>query len=244
MEGIGIMKYLKCICAVFTALSITAFTGVFVSAETAAPQIHITKNLVIEGEYDVPDAEFNFEMTSLTDGAPKASIAPVRYSEGEEKGEAVDGKYTISKDSDIVFADPEKSGVFEYKLFEKDEDIEGVVYSDEVYIVHVQVIENDGKFVIKNIVAETEDGKTEEIVFLNKYTGTTDQPENGDNDNTDDPDEGGDPGNGTDTPEDGPDQDDVPITGILMQSAPFAIMCGAAVLIMAAIVVCGCRRRR
>ena len=60
------MKYLKSICAVFTALSITAFTGVFVSAETAAPQVHITKNLVIEGEYDVPDAEFNFDMKPLT----------------------------------------------------------------------------------------------------------------------------------------------------------------------------------
>ena len=239
------MKYLKRICAVFTALSITAFTGVFVSAETAAPQVHITKNLVIEGEYDVPDAEFNFDMKPLTGGAPKASIDSVKYTKNDDKGEAVDGKYTISKDAEIVFADPEKNGVFEYSLTEVangNSIIDGVTYCDEVYTVRVQVTETDGEFAIKNIVAETKAGKTDEIVFVNTYTGTTDQP--GNNDNNDDPDKEGEPENGTDTPEDESGQDDVPITGILMQSAPFAIMCGAAILIMAAIVVCKRRRRR
>lgn len=137
----------------------------------------ITKNLEMAAGLDVPDATFQFKVEKVTPDAPDASIQPIKYVAGEGKGTAgTDGKYIISKKSEIQFGEFPHAGEFAYRVTETKGQLDTITYSNESYYLRVQVANTDrGNLYRKTITAEkgTENGdkghKVEEIVFTNTY---------------------------------------------------------------------------
>ena len=137
----------------------------------------ITKNLEMAAGLDVPDATFQFKVEKVTPDAPDASIQPIKYVAGEGKGTAgTDGKYIISKKSEIQFGEFPHAGEFAYRVTETKGQLETITYSQEQYYLRVQVANTPmGNLYIKTITAEKDSEigddskKVGEIVFTNTH---------------------------------------------------------------------------
>ena len=137
----------------------------------------ITKNLEMAEGLDVPDATFQFKVEKVTQDAPDASIQPIRYVAREDKGTAgTDGKYIISKKSEIQFGEFPHAGEFAYRVTETKGQLETITYSQEQYYLRVQVANTPmGNLYIKTITAEKDSEigddskKVGEIVFTNTH---------------------------------------------------------------------------
>lgn len=137
----------------------------------------IKKNLEMAEGLDVPNATFSFSVTKVTADAPEATIQPIQYATTDEKGTVgADGKYIVSKNSEIQFGTFPHAGEFAYRVTETAGDLTSITYSQESYYLRVQVANTDrGNLYIKTITAEkgTETGdknnKVGEIVFTNTY---------------------------------------------------------------------------
>lgn len=139
--------------------------------------VSITKELEMAEGLAVPDVTFSFtaEKDSPQD-APKAVITPISYKSSDERGEALEGKYTISKNSAVTFEEFPHAGEYTYTIKETKESADGITYSTEQYTLRVQVANKQGGGVyVKNVTAEkgTDDGitanKVNEILFTNIY---------------------------------------------------------------------------
>lgn len=137
----------------------------------------ITKNLEMAEGLDVPDATFQFKVEKVTQDAPDASIQPIRYVAREDKGTAgTDGKYIISKKSEIQFGEFPHAGEFAYRVTETKGQLETITYSQEQYYLRVQVANTPkGNLYINTITAEKDSEigddskKVGEIVFTNTH---------------------------------------------------------------------------
>ncbi|WP_283684795.1 DUF7601 domain-containing protein [Parablautia sp. Marseille-Q6255] len=160
--------------AMIMGISTNAFATTNETPTVATPSI--TKKLEMAEGLSVPDATFSFTIEKVTPDAPDLNIAPVVYSLNDQKGNPENGKYTISKKSDLQFGEFPHAGEFAYRITETPGNVPTVTYSTESYYLRVQVANPDqGNLYIKAITAEkgSEIGdkqkKVGEIVFTNTY---------------------------------------------------------------------------
>ncbi|WP_461811142.1 DUF7601 domain-containing protein [Faecalimonas sp.] len=135
--------------------------------------VSITKNLEFAEGLVIPNTRFTFIATPKTEGAPVATITDISYGTGDTIGNLDNGKYTLSKTSEIVFGKFPHAGQYEYTVTEKKGDMAGMTYSAKTYTIHVYVAnkrDNSGETYIKTITAEESGTKTSKIVFTNTYT--------------------------------------------------------------------------
>lgn len=137
--------------------------------------VSVTKNLEFAEGITIPNTSFGFkaEMKATTPGAPAATIKKIEYSKADSKGDLKNGKYTVSKDSKIVFGDFPHAGLYEYTVTEENGGLEGMSYSTKSYTLKVYVANgDDGKLFVKNIVAHDDENgqKPDKVLFTNTYT--------------------------------------------------------------------------
>ena len=138
--------------------------------ETEQASAQITKEFELAEGITIPTVTFQFNITKVTQDAPDATITQVSYDDTDNKGTLENGKYVISKDAQITFGEFTHTGVYEYKVKEKQESFSGVTYADNKYTLRVYVAnKKDGGFYIQTITAESEEGKEENILFTNTY---------------------------------------------------------------------------
>lgn len=143
-----------------------------VSTGTEAVQAsaQITKKFELAEGITIPTVTFHFDITKITSDAPDATIDQVSYDDKDNKGTLENGKYVISKNAQITFGEFTHTGVYEYKVKERQESFGGVTYADNEYTLRVYVAnKTDGGFYIQTITAESEEGKEENILFTNTY---------------------------------------------------------------------------
>lgn len=115
---------------------------------TTTVQPMVTKVLEMAEGITVPDAAFSFEISSNTPDAARAQIQDITYSSADEKGTPADGKYCISKTSEIDFDSFEHAGVYEYTVTEKADtylaqEDEVMTYSASSYKLNVYVVNSE-----------------------------------------------------------------------------------------------------
>lgn len=135
--------------------------------------VSITKNLEFAQGLAVPNTNFTFSATPKTEGAPIATIANITYKAGDAMENLYNGKYTLSKTSEIVFGKFPHAGQYDYTVTEEKGNMAGMTYSSKTYTMRVYVAnkkDNSGETYIKTITAEESGTKTSKIVFTNTYT--------------------------------------------------------------------------
>lgn len=137
--------------------------------------VSVTKNLEFAEGITIPNTSFGFkaEMKATTPGAPKATITNISYKNTDNKGDLKNGKYTVSKDSKIVFGEFPHAGLYEYTVTEENGGLAGMSYSTKSYTLKVYVANgDDGKLFVKNIVAHDDENgqKPDKVLFTNTYT--------------------------------------------------------------------------
>lgn len=168
--------------AMLMSMSIPAFAqtagsnGILQGGTENVPvKLEITKDFQFAEGLDIPTVQFDFTATKITNDAPNANISSVNYSNLDEKGEAVAGKYTVSKNAELTFdtAFPH-AGVYEYTVKETENGAQGVTYDKNEYKIDVHVANKtsmNGETYVKAIIAK--DKSTDEkkpIKFVNTYT--------------------------------------------------------------------------
>lgn len=160
------------------ALLVSANTSVFAAqvptvgtgTEDNGATVSVTKNFEFAEGITTPQATFNFVAEKITPDAPNATIADINYS-NQDNEKLNDGKYIISKESEISFEEFKHAGMYEYKVKETVGQMNGVTYSTTEYKLRVYV-ENkaDGTGVyVQSITAEDKDGKKDKVLFTNTY---------------------------------------------------------------------------
>lgn len=149
-------------------------TSVFAADNTpsvdADGKVSVMKDFEMAEGLSVPTATFQFTATPITVDAPKATIKDISYSNADEKGALENGKYTISKNSEIIFETFPHAGAFEYSVKETAGNVDGVIYSTAQYTLRVYVAnKNDDTLYVKNITADDGTGKKEKVLFTNTY---------------------------------------------------------------------------
>lgn len=151
-------------------------TTAFAADPTTPPNVNgengvqITKDFQMADGLATPDVTFKFTATSETPDALPATIQDISYAAGE-KGTLQNGIFVISKNTAISFEGNWKhAGEYVYTVKETKENAANVTYDDTAYTLRVYVINEDNGLKIQQITAEGKDGKTDKIVFTNKYT--------------------------------------------------------------------------
>lgn len=154
--------------------SATVFAGEVPTIGTGTPEkgaaASIVKDFEMAEGLTVPEVSFNFTATKITEDAPEATITDITYSSTDDKGSLADGKYTISKESEIAFGTFPHAGLYEYTVKETKGDKEGIIYALTSYTLRVYVANKDGgDLYVKTITAGDSDGKKDKILFTNTY---------------------------------------------------------------------------
>ena len=141
---------------------------------TTTVQPMVTKVLEMAEGITVPDAAFSFEISSNTPDASRAQIQDITYSSADEKGTPADGKYCISKTSEIDFDSFEHAGVYEYTVTEKADtylaqEDEVMTYSASSYKLNVYVVNSESGPCISEITATKDGVKVDKIEFVNTF---------------------------------------------------------------------------
>lgn len=156
-----------------TAVSAADVPTVGQGTPEAEATVSIKKNVEYAEGITGPNATFSFTATPVTLGAPNATISDVQYTEESYKNAVLqDKKYTASQTMNIQFDKFDHAGMYEYTVKETQGQEEGFQYSTKEYKLRV-FVENkpDGSGVyVKNITAETEGQKQNEVSFINTYT--------------------------------------------------------------------------
>lgn len=133
-------------------------------------KVSIVKDFEIAEGANIPQVMFEFTAEAITKDAPIATIQNISYGSTDEKGEAANGKYTITKNSEIVFGEFPHAGVFEYSVKETPGNVEGITYCEKIYNLRVYVAnKEDGSVYVKSITANDGQGKKEKVLFTNTY---------------------------------------------------------------------------
>ena len=145
-------------------------------SQDTVPEVEaeITKVLEFAEGVSVPNARFQFEITKVTEDAPDATIEDITYSSDDETGDVAGGKYSIAKDSNIVFGTFPHAGEYVYTVTEKadtykEAENEDMIYSDASYELHVYVINDDDGLTVDKITAEKNGKKIDCIEFINTF---------------------------------------------------------------------------
>lgn len=147
--------------------------------QTEPATVSITKDFEMAEGLSIPNVTFHFTATKVTQDAPNASITAIQYSDTDPKGNANNGKYTISKNSAITFGTFPHAGEYVYTVKETEETVEGVSYSAEQYTLRVEVANGQNGLFVKSIIAEkgmsngTAGNKVDKILFVNTYRKNT-----------------------------------------------------------------------
>ena len=159
-----------------TALAADTVPSVGTGTADSPATVSITKDFEMAEGLSIPTVTFNFKAEKVTQDAPDATIQSISYGESDSKGNAADGKYTISKNAAISFGDFSHAGEYTYTITETKGTREDVTYSQEIYTLRVQVAnKQDGGLYVKNITAEKETSigekgnKVNKILFTNTY---------------------------------------------------------------------------
>lgn len=166
--------------AMVMGMSTTAFADsmpkVGTGTEADPATVSITKDFEMAEGLSVPSVTFNFTADKVTTDAPAATIQAILYSAEDSKGNAVDGKYIISKNAEISFGTFPHAGEYIYTVKETQGDSDGVTYSQNQYTLRVQVANKAlGGTYIQTITAEkgtnngTSENKVAQVVFTNTY---------------------------------------------------------------------------
>lgn len=149
-------------------------TSVFAADNT--PSVDVEGKISVMKEFEmaegisVPTVTFQFTATPITADAPTAVIKDISYSDTDDKGTLRNGKYTIAKNTEIIFGTFPYAGVFEYTVKETAGNVGSVIYSTAQYTLRVYVAnKNDGTLYVKNITADDGTGKKEKVLFTNTY---------------------------------------------------------------------------
>ena len=149
-------------------------------SQDTVPEVEaeITKVLEFAEGVSVPNARFQFEITKVTEDAPDATIEDITYSSDDETGDVAGGKYSIAKDSNIVFGTFPHAGEYVYTVTEKadtykEAENEDMIYSDASYELHVYVINDDDGLTVDKITAEKNGKKIDCIEFINTFIKNT-----------------------------------------------------------------------
>ena len=140
--------------------------------EVEAPKATVKKVLEFVEGITVPNYTFNFTADKITADAPNAKIEDIRYSNIDDKGTVIDGKFNVVKESEIKFdGDFPHAGLYEYKVKETAGNDKGITYSTKEYTLRVYVVNfDDGSTYIDSITAEDENGeKPDNLSFTNTY---------------------------------------------------------------------------
>lgn len=148
--------------------------GTTATVQTTAAQI--TKELKLAEGITIPGATFKFTATKITADAPDATITDITYSDEDLKGDMENGVYLIDKSSNITFGTFPHAGEYQYTVEETANTYntatgESMVYSTEVYTMHVYVINtsNGGTEVDKITATNTANDKVDTMKFENIY---------------------------------------------------------------------------
>ena len=155
-----------------TALAANTVPSVGTGTADSPATVSITKDFEMAEGLSIPTVTFNFKAEKVTQDAPDATIQSISYGESDSKGNAADGKYTISKNAAISFGDFSHAGEYTYTITETKGNVAGITYSEEKYTLRVQVANKQkGGFFVKNITANkgTDGNKVDKILFTNTY---------------------------------------------------------------------------
>lgn len=179
MVGCGVAAMTICMGAM-TAMAagtddVTDVNGATTSTvPTTAAQI--TKELKLAEGITIPNATFKFTATKITEDAPDAAITDLVYNATDSKGDLKNGVYLIDKSSDITFGTFPHAGEYQYTVKETANTYntatgESMVYSTEVYTMHVYVINtaNGGTEIEKITAVNTAGDKVDAMKFENIF---------------------------------------------------------------------------
>ena len=165
--------------ALSTMMIMSMGTSVFaanVGTKDQPATASVTKDLQFAEGITTPNATFEFSALKVvpeTADAPEATIAPINYSNTDEKGTLSAGKYSVKKDSEIVFGTFPHAGEYKYTVKETKGNVEGMSYSTQEYTLKVFVAndEANGGLYVKSITAvdNATNKKSDEIKFTNTY---------------------------------------------------------------------------
>lgn len=150
----------------------TSLPTVETGTEESSATVSITKDFEMAEGLSIPTVTFAFNAEKVTQDAPDATIQAIQYGESDSKGNAVNGKYTISKAAEISFGAFSHAGEYTYTITETKGNAAGITYSEEKYTLRVQVAnKQNGGFFVKNITANkgTDGNKVDKILFTNTY---------------------------------------------------------------------------
>lgn len=153
-------------------------TGSSTSTPEATPSI--VKELVMADGITVPNAEFEFTVSSTTPGAPEVANITIDYTSETNKAEVgLDGVYHIAA-SELLGLQASQfphAGEYEYTIAEvgntytiEDSDEESMTYDSQTYTVRYYIVNGENGLEISKITAENSDqGKVKDIKFTNIY---------------------------------------------------------------------------
>lgn len=134
-------------------------------------QVKITKDFQMADGLETPNVTFKFTATSETPDALSATIQDVSYTKDDNGTLQDNGMYVISKDTAIAFGGNWKhAGEYVYTVKETKESAQNVTYDESTYTLRVYVVNEENGLKVQKITAEGKDGKTDKLVFTNKYT--------------------------------------------------------------------------
>lgn len=123
----------------------------------------------------IPNTSFNFKAEALptTLGAPKAEIKDISYTNAEVNNDNFkNGKYTVTKKSEIKFGTFPHAGEYNYRVSETTDTDNKMTYSKTNYLLRVYVANGNGnETYIQNVTAQdVETGKKpDKVLFANTY---------------------------------------------------------------------------
>lgn len=137
--------------------------------------VSVTKNLEFAEGISTPDSSFDFtasKIESVTQDAPNATINSIKFTNSDEKGELKNGKYVLSKTSEITFGQFPHAGEYQYKVKETTGIMQGMTYDKKEYTLKVYVANADNNELYIKMITASEEGKNEKpdnLLFTNTY---------------------------------------------------------------------------
>ena len=137
--------------------------------------VSVTKNLEFAEGISIPDSSFDFtasKIESVTQDAPKATINSIKYTDHEKIGKLENGKYVLSKTSEITFGQFPHAGEYQYKVKETTGKMQGMAYDANEYTLKVYVANADNNKLYIKMITASEKGKVEKpdnLLFTNTY---------------------------------------------------------------------------
>lgn len=137
--------------------------------------VSVRKNLEFAEGISTPDSSFDFtasKIESLTQDAPTATINSIQYTNRDERGQLNNGKYVLSKTSEITFGQFPHAGVYQYKVKETAGKMQGMTYDTNEYTLKVYVANADNNGLYIKMITASEEGKNEKpdnLLFTNTY---------------------------------------------------------------------------